>query len=136
MKAMRSLPAVWLSAMVCLSTACGPDVTEPAPVELPTDTITCTSEARPAVRIFVTDEQGRPLPDAHVTYSFENELPRDIPSERGGRWTTPAGAAGCYVVTVTSPDGQHRVRREVQVQRDECHAITQELTFVLPATVP
>jgi|GEM_PF-3290610 len=131
---MRPLPTVLMLATVSLATACGSYADAPAsPFVPPPNTLTCTLEARPALRIRVVDAQGSTQPDARITVTFDGDPElREECAEQCAEWSTLFGRAGRYVVTATSADGQRMARQEVQVLRDECHVITEHVTLTLP----
>ncbi|HEX8818734.1 MAG TPA: hypothetical protein VF794_02310 [Archangium sp.] len=98
----------------------------------------CTEEFRPSVQVKVVDSQGRPQPDARVTYV------QDDHPEQQAQCQPAIGATGCeewwagldepgsFVIKATSADGTRTAERRVTVGGDLCHANTEQVRLTLP----
>jgi len=100
--------------------------------------ISCTDEFRPGARVTVVDSQGRPQPDARVTYSWGDgpELPADCVTDLTGTgcmaWQAGPDEPGTLVIKATSADGARKTEKRLSVSGDLCHVDTEQVQLTLP----
>jgi hypothetical protein len=97
------------------------------------ETVDCTTEAVPSVRVEVTDADGAPLTGATVTYSSAESS--GLCDALDGDYTCGYEIGG--VVTVRAElEGYVTAEDSVTVLEDECHVRTVDVTLVLVQQAP
>ena len=118
MRARRMLVAALALFAACSSRG---EEGEPSP-----DGIACTMEARSAFAVTVLDAAtGARVSGATVRVtdgSFSENL-----TEYDGVYSGAHERSGTFTVVVSAPDYQQWQRAGVEVERDECHVITEEV---------
>jgi hypothetical protein len=100
--------------------------------------ISCSDEFRPGARVTVVDSQGRPQPDARVTYIWADgpELPAScVPGTTGTEcreWQAGPDEPGTLVIKATSADGTRKAEKRLSVTGGLCHVDTEQVRLTLP----
>ena len=94
------------------------------------DGVACTTEIRASVVVTVVDANAAPIPSAVVSYQVNGGPAQSrvcpatgacpVGEEQAGRFTLSIGKAGFVSVNA-----------EVQVNRDVCHVLTEQVRVVL-----
>lgn len=95
------------------------------------DPVDCTDEERPSVRVTVEGSGGEGLSNVAVTWAPPDQTPTACEG-LGSTWTCGGEQAGVFEVTAVA-DGHEAETQTVEVPmtEDECHVVTQEITFSL-----
>lgn len=109
------------------------------------DPIECTEISVPSVNITLRDPEGSPIKGATVRYSVDCAAagipPCDVRScdelDRPGQYGCGWGIAGRFVITANH-QGFLEARRELTIEKDDCHPISQavEITLEYPEVPP
>jgi hypothetical protein len=100
--------------------------------------ISCTDEFRSGAWVQVVDSQGRPQPDARVTYIWGDgpEQPAScVPLVTGtgcSGWQAGPDEPGTLVIKATSADGTRKAEKSISVSGDFCHVDTEQVQLTLP----
>lgn len=122
---MHRLRSALLVAVAALPPACSPPYA-------------CTEEFRPSARVTVVDSQGRPQPNARVTYIRGDEPERQaecvpVTTSAGcDEWWAGPDEPGTLLIKATSADGTRTAEKSISVSGDMCHVNTEQVQLTLP----
>jgi hypothetical protein len=118
--------AVMLTAALSLS-ACGGGDSDNS------QTIACTTEVRASLVLTVVDANGAAVPSAAVNYQINGGPTLSLTCPATGACRVGEEQAGRFSLSVSKP-GFATSTSEVQVNRDLCHVLTEQVSVVLRAS--
>ena len=92
--------------------------------------VACTAEVRASVLVTALDTRSAPISSASVTYQINDGPVQEKVCPVSGACPVGAEQSGRFKLTV-SKAGYVSAAAEVQVNRDVCHVITEQVTVVL-----
>jgi hypothetical protein len=105
-------------ALALLAPACSGD-----------DSVACTADLRPSVRLTLLDSAGDPVLDADVTYRVDGDIERACSTMGEGLYICGLEEQGRFVITARRGDEQGEAR--VDVRADVCHVVPEDVSLEL-----
>lgn len=93
------------------------------------ESIGCTGDVRPSVRLTVLDSAGEPVLDADVTYRVDGDIERSCTRGVEELYICAYEEQGRFVITAVR--GDERGEARVSVRADVCHVVPEDVTLTL-----